>query len=88
MKKISAADKIFIAGSTGMAGKSITNLLKKKGYGSKDLGGSILTPTRSELNLIDNKAVNLSKEQCDAMLNDFLIKLAFEIIRWAINNRP
>ena len=23
-----------------------------------------------------------------AMLNDFLIKLAYEIIRWAINNRP
>ena len=23
--------------------------------------------------LIDNKAVNLTKEQCDAMLNDFLV---------------
>ena len=56
-KKISIADKIFIAGSTGMAGKAITNLLKKNGFGLKDSGGSILTPTRLELNLTDNEAV-------------------------------
>ena len=28
-KKISITDKIFVAGASGMAGKSITNLLKK-----------------------------------------------------------
>ena len=56
-KKISIADKIFIAGSTGMAGKSITNLLKKNGFGLQDSGGSILTPSRLELNLTDNEAV-------------------------------
>tara|TARA_A100001011_G_scaffold310090_1_gene326606 strand:- start:1009 stop:2010 length:1002 start_codon:yes stop_codon:yes gene_type:complete len=56
-KKISITDKIFIAGASGMAGKSITNLLKKNGYGSKDSGGSILTPSSSELNLKDNEAV-------------------------------
>ena len=56
-KKISFTDKIFIAGASGMAGKSITNLLKKTGYGLRKSGGSILTPTRSELNLIDNDAV-------------------------------
>ena len=50
-------DKIFIAGASGMAGKSITNLLKKTGYGLKEYGGSILTPSRSELNLKDNDAV-------------------------------
>ena len=31
-KKISITDKIFIAGASGMAGKSITNLLKKNGF--------------------------------------------------------
>ena len=56
-KKISIADKIFIAGSTGMAGKAITNLLKKNGFGLQDSGGSILTPSRLELNLTDNEAV-------------------------------
>ncbi len=56
-KIIKINEKIFVAGSTGMAGKSITNLLKKRGYGSKDLGGAILTPSRSELNLTDNEAV-------------------------------
>ncbi len=56
-KKININEKIFVAGSNGMVGKSITNLLKKKGYGSKDSGGLILTPSRSELNLIDNEMV-------------------------------
>ena len=54
---MSIKDKIFIAGASGMAGKSITNLLKKNGYGLKDSGGSILTPSRSELNLKDEEAV-------------------------------
>ncbi len=56
-KIINFNEKIFVAGATGMAGKSITNLLKKKGYGLKDHGGVILTPSRSELNLTDNEAV-------------------------------
>ncbi len=56
-KIININEKIFVAGANGMAGKSITNLLKKKGYGLKDHGGVIFTPSRSELNLTDNEAV-------------------------------
>jgi GDP-L-fucose synthase len=56
-KKISISDKIFVAGSTGMVGKSVTNLLRDKGYGSEDFGGALLTPPRSELDLNDNDAV-------------------------------
>ena len=33
-KKISLDDRIFIAGSNGMAGKAINKSLKKAGYGS------------------------------------------------------
>ena len=47
----------MIAGANGMVGKSITNLLKKKAMAQSDTGGSILTPSKSELNLIDNENV-------------------------------
>ena len=57
VKKINLSDKIFIAGSSGMAGKSITNLLKRSGYGTATSGGSLLTPSSSELNLKDNEKV-------------------------------
>ena len=55
-KNISLNEKIFVAGSKGMAGKAICRALFKYGYG-KDNGGEILIPTRKELDLLDTKAV-------------------------------
>ncbi len=47
------SEKIFIAGSNGMVGSAIKNLLKKKGYGNSNLGGKLHCPNRKELNLLD-----------------------------------
>ena len=55
--KISKTDKIFVAGSKGMAGSAICRALHKFGYGNIDLGGRILTPTRNHLNLLDINVV-------------------------------
>lgn len=58
MKKyISKNEKIFIAGSSGMAGNAIVRSLKKAGYGDKNLNGELLLPTRKELNLLNYKDV-------------------------------
>tara|TARA_B100000886_G_scaffold338725_1_gene302253 strand:+ start:1368 stop:2360 length:993 start_codon:yes stop_codon:yes gene_type:complete len=58
MKKyISKNEKIFIAGSSGMAGNAIVRSLKKAGYGDKNLNGELLLPTRKELNLLNFKDV-------------------------------
>ena len=57
-KKISQKDKIFIAGSTGMAGKAIKKVLLENGYGLKENGGELLTPTRKDLDLSDEVLVN------------------------------
>ena len=56
-KKISLDDRIFIAGSNGMAGKAIYKSLKKAGYGSFNQNGEILTPTRRDLDLLKIKEV-------------------------------
>ena len=58
MKKISLNEKIFIAGSSGMAGSAILRALKKHGYGSNSNGGAILNPNRHELNLMDQNALD------------------------------
>ena len=50
-KKIKHSDKIFVAGGNGLAGSSIIRSLKKYGYGNKELGGDLLTPSRKDLNL-------------------------------------
>ena len=42
-KKISLDDRIFIAGSNGMAGKAIYKSLKIAGYGSLNQNGEIFT---------------------------------------------
>ena len=55
---ISLEDTFFIAGAHGMAGSAISRSLKKNGYGNPDQGGVLLTPTRTELNLLDYNAVN------------------------------
>tara|TARA_Y100001933_G_scaffold166260_1_gene164520 strand:+ start:26 stop:1045 length:1020 start_codon:yes stop_codon:yes gene_type:complete len=52
-KKIQYSDKIFIAGANGLAGSSIVRSLKKYGYGNKELGGQLFTPSRKDLNLIN-----------------------------------
>ncbi len=56
-KKINFNEIFFIAGGSGMAGKAITAQLKKAGYGNKQLGGSILTPSRLELDLFNYEDV-------------------------------
>ncbi len=58
MKKISLNEKIFIAGSTGMAGSAICRAFKKYGYGSNANGGNLLIPKKNELNLLDHNAIN------------------------------
>ncbi len=58
MKKIDLDEKIFIAGSSGMAGSSILRAFKKHGYGNSLKNGKFLTPKRSELNLLDLNEVN------------------------------
>lgn len=56
--KISKQDSIYIAGSTGMAGKAITKSLIKSGYGNQFVGGEIITTKRSELDLLNTKLVD------------------------------
>ena len=52
MKKlINFNEKIFLAGSNGMAGSAIYRSLIKSGYGNKNRGGLILNPGRKELDL-------------------------------------
>ena len=57
MKKISRDEKIFIAGGSGMVGSAIKRLLERKRYGENN-HGSILSPTRKELNLLDLQSVS------------------------------
>ena len=57
-KKIFLNDKIFIAGSSGMAGSAILRTLKLAGYGQIHEGGCLLTPKRSELDLLNSNQVN------------------------------
>ena len=56
MKKILKSEKIFVAGSKGMAGNAICKALKKSGYGQIE-NGEILSPTRRELDLSNIGAV-------------------------------
>ena len=55
-KKIQKNEKIFVAGARGMVGNAICKALRKYGYG-KSGGGSILTPNREELNLLNKVSV-------------------------------
>ena len=56
-KEIFLDDKFFIAGASGMAGSAIYRSLVKKGYGDSNLGGEILTTSRTELDLLETKDV-------------------------------
>jgi GDP-L-fucose synthase len=55
---IDGSDRIFVAGHRGMAGSAIVRALLAAGYGSKEHGGSILTVSRQELDLLDAAAVD------------------------------
>ena len=57
MSLIQASDRFFVAGARGMAGSAIVRALRKAGYGNPDQGGALLTPTRQELDLLDDAAV-------------------------------
>ena len=53
-KKINCNDKFFIAGSTGMVGSSLARSLLKHNYVKSNNQNNLLTPKRSELNLLNN----------------------------------
>ncbi len=57
MPKILLNERIFIAGSKGMAGSAILKALEKCGYGSNSYGGKLLLPDRNELDLFNIKAL-------------------------------
>lgn len=50
-------ESIFIAGGYGMVGSAIFNKLLENGYGQKSLGGSILRPSRQELDLMNHDQI-------------------------------
>ena len=54
---IQPSDRIFVAGARGMAGSAIVRALKRSGYGDPSKGGALLTPSRQDLNLLDDAAV-------------------------------
>lgn len=54
---IKADDRFLVAGARGMAGSAICRALKEKGYGDEAKGGALLTPTRQELDLLNQEAV-------------------------------
>ena len=54
----SKKDKIFLAGSSGMAGNAILRSLKKKGYGTHENIENLLLPKRKDLDLLNYSAVN------------------------------
>ena len=51
--EINYQERIFIAGSSGMVGSSITRKLREKGYGNPNEGGELLIPKRKDLNLFN-----------------------------------
>ena len=55
---IQPSDRFFVAGARGMAGSAIVRALQRCGYCDPAQGGEVLTPTRQELNLLDDRAVS------------------------------
>ena len=55
---IKPSDRIFVAGARGMAGSAIVRALLRSGYGDPLQGGDLLTPSRQDLNLLDDTAVH------------------------------
>ena len=57
-KLIQPSDRFLVAGARGMAGSAIVRALERSGYGDPAQGGEMLTPSRQELNLLDDAAVH------------------------------
>ena len=57
MPLIQQSDRFFVAGARGMAGSAIVRALQRSTYGDPAKGGALLTPSRQELNLLDDAAV-------------------------------
>ena len=57
MSLIQPSDRFFVASARGMAGSAIVRALRSRGYGNPAQGGELLTPTREEVNLLDDIAV-------------------------------
>ena len=57
MHLIQPSDRFFVAGARGMAGSAIVRALQRSGYGDPAQGGDLLTPSRQELDLLDDAAV-------------------------------
>ena len=68
MQLIKPSDRIFVAGARGMAGSAIVRALKRNGYGDSGQGGMLLTPSRHELNLLDDGAANDESQKPDVIL--------------------
>ncbi len=56
-KFINKSEKFYIAGASGMVGSAVNRILQKTGYGLKEKGGDLLTPTRKELDLLNHEEV-------------------------------
>tara|TARA_Y100001978_G_scaffold198535_1_gene211140 strand:- start:54 stop:1058 length:1005 start_codon:yes stop_codon:yes gene_type:complete len=57
-KLINPNEIIYLAGSSGMVGRSLLRLLKESSYGLEKYGGKLLTPSRKELDLLNTEEVN------------------------------
>ena len=70
MPLINASDRLFVAGASGMAGSAILRALQRSGYGDSAQGGALLTPSRHELNLLDDDAVRhwMNEQQPDVVV--------------------
>ena len=70
MRLIQPSDRVFIAGARGMAGSAIVRALKRSGYGDPDQGGELLTPSRQELDLLNDGAVSnwFTKQKPDVVV--------------------
>ena len=70
MRLIQPSDRFFVAGARGMAGSAIVRALQRNGYGDPAQHGELLTPSRQELNLLDDVAVRhwMSEKQPDVVV--------------------
>ena len=70
MSLIQPSDRFFVAGARGMAGSAIVRALQRSGYGDPSKGGDLLTPSRQELNLLEDTAVQhwMSEQQPDVVV--------------------